>query len=716
MSTKINIENILKKGVLYMIPLFFLLFSFGSEFFKFFVLVLFFPALTLLLIYFKKYPLKDNFKFYTYEKLIVLFVLLSFFSSMLSQNKFSAFFGDFNNHLFSFLTIFFSVVLFLLLARAKDLFSLKDKFLKVFLYSSIGLFVYKIVTSFIPAFNFFKFTTEDLIIIASLNILLFAPLFFGNFFSKSQNKFVKYFLLLLFFLITIVFHKPLFFIFAIAFLIQGMLIDKKILLSSFRKRFSLLIVIVFFFGIILSIGSENVYKIGEENLNRSASFKIVLSSIKTDFLFGVGLGSYSDYLSLHRPYELNYEDNWQLRFKNSHSFVCNLPPTVGFLASVSFILFLAFLLYISYKSAVLYKKKDNDYQFISSLGAFVFVVFLPFLTIFSFLSFLLFWFFLALFLNNVLSSGYYKNSGFLIRNTNNIFQILFYLAVFMWFLIIAFSVKFLIADVYSKNINEESIQKAIYFNPSFEEYPITLSKIYLERAKLELKNANKDYGAIARDVDEAKKWAEKAIAINPNSVISYETLGIIYRDIANYSSNGEVFAIGPLVKAFSLEPTNPVLATEIGKLYLLQGDKVNCEAREGALGCNENALKYFNIAHSLKSDYSDASLGLAKVMIVNNNNREAIDLLEKLKKDEFSNSKIYFELGRAYFNMNNDRLAIENFQKSLLFDSNNSNALYSLAITYDRMGDKESAFLYYKKTQDLNPGNLELMQKINEFE
>ena len=235
-----------------------------------------------------------------------------------------------------------------------------------------------------------------------------------------------------------------------------------------------------------------------------------------------------------------------------------------------------------------------------------------------------------------------------------------------------------------------------------EEYHIALSKIYLEKAKSELKKANKDYGYIAINIDEAKKWAEKAISINPYSVVPYETLGIIYRDIANYSSNGEVFAIAPLEKAFSLEPSNPVLATEIGKLYLLQKN-------------NDESLKYFNKAYSLKNDYVDASLGLAKVMIENNNNREAIELLDRIKAEDFNNSKIYFELGRAYFNMKNNSSAIENFQRALLFEPNNSNALYSLAVVYERMGDSESAYLYYKKTQDLNPGNIELMKKLQEI-
>ncbi len=715
MDSKLNIENILKKGFFYLIPLFFLLFTFGSDFFKFFILIFFFPLLIFLFVYFKKASPLKNLHIRTYEKILGLFLLLIFFSSTLAQNKFSAFFGDYNNHLFSFIAICVSIFFFLYISRSEEFFSEKNNFLKVFLYSSTLLFIYKIVSSFQPALNFFKFSTEDLLIVSSLNILLFTPLLFSDFFSKKQAGFVKYFLLLLLFLSSVVFYKPLFIALIFALFLQLSLVQKEVLYSSFKRKSSLLVVLVFFFGVILSIGSDNIYKIGEGNLDRASSIKLVTSSLKTNFLFGVGMGSYPDYLSLHRPLELNYKNNWQIRFSNSSSFFFNLPITVGFFASLSFLFFIVLLLTLAFRLFKNYKKESVNYLFISGLGVFVFVLFLPFLTTFSYLTFVLFWFFLAFFLSINQKNSQLEKKNILIANPANMFRVAYFLLIFSWLLIVVFSAKFLIADIYSKTNTEKSILKAIYFNPNIEEYHITLSKIYLEKAKLELNKVNKDYGAIARDIDEAKKWAEKAIAINPNSVVAYETLGIIYRDIANYSSNGEIFAIGPLLKAFSLEPSNPVLATEIGKLYLLQNDKVDCGPADESMGCNENALKYFNIAHSLKNDYSDASLGLARVMIANNNNREAIDLLENIADINFNNSRVYFELGRAYFNMNNDSSAIENFQRSLLFDPNNSNSLYSLALTYDRMGDKESAFLYYKKTQDLNPGNIELMQKVQEF-
>ena len=692
----------LKKGVFFLIPLFFLLFTFGSDFFRFFLFIFSLSLFVVFGIYFKKYFRLNFFQVYTHEKILGLFLLLIFFSSILSTNKYYSFFGSPGNGVYSFFVIFFGFIFFLFFVRERFVYNSRYEILKFLFYSTIFIFLYKVFSSFFRFFDFFDFKTVDLLILASVNIILFLPLLSSEYFSEKLKKIIIYFLAFLFFLISLVFFKPLFFLFFVLVVFEIILLNKNYLSFVFKKRLIFSLVFLFLFGLILSSSEVNNYKIKSDNLSLFYSTRITRASLSDNFLFGSGLGSYSDIFSVYRPSALNYIQNWQQRFSNSYSFFCNLPSTVGFFASTSFLFFIIYLFFAYFKSLKIFKENKKSNAFISFLSLGLFSASLPFLITFSYFSFFLFLFSLGFSLNYLLHSGYLSGNILIVKNRNNNFLVLFLFFVFILFLVFSFSIKYLLADFYSQSKNENGFLKAESLNPNNSEYDLFLSKIYLNKAKKELSSPNKDYGLIAKNVDEAKKYAEKAISINPYSVIPYQSLGIIYRDIANYSTNGELFAINPLLKAFSLEPSNPVLATEIGKLYFLQKDL-------------DNALKYFNIAFSLKNNYSEASLGLARVMIENNNNKKAIEVLDKLKVDNFDNSQLFFELGRAYFNINNIREAIDNFQKAVLFDPNNSNALYSLALSYEKIGDKESAFLYYKKTQDLNPGNLELLKKVNEL-
>lgn len=698
-----NFKKKLKYGGLYLVPLFFLLFSFGSDFFKLFCLIAFIPLLILISIFLKKHHLKKNIYLEKHEKALLLFIVFSFISVLLSGNFSLAFFGAYGNHIYSFVSIFIFLIFIIFLSKAEKAKEEYFPFLKIFFYSVSVLFLYKVISSFFPAFLYFKFSTEDLLVIASLALITVLPLLKEGVFLKKEKTYIYFFSIFLFFLISVVLYKPLFLLFSLVFIIQLILIHKDNLKKLLKNKSVVPVIVIFLLGAALSVNSENVYKIKSDNLNLADSLKITLNLETDNFFFGGGPHTYSEFFSQKRLSDTNYSKNWQIRYNNSFSFFLNLPPTLGVLATLSFLyfVFLLFKLALSGLNIFLKNRKEDNY-FISFFGAFLFVLFLPFLITFSYITFFLYAIFISFYLSYAGREKYYLSSPLIVRNKNNTFQVFFIVLILSWTLVLAYSFKYLIADTYSQKKSEDSLKKAIELNPNIQEYHVFLSKIYFNRAKSELAKANKDYGLIAKFVSEAKDSAQRAIEVSPNSVLAYETLGIIYRDFANYSSNGENFAIEPLKKAFSLEPTNPVLATEIGKLYLMLKD-------------TEEALYYFNKAYSLKEDYHDARLGIAKAMIENNNQREAIAILESLQDVSQNKSQVYFEIGRAYFNMNNLDSAITNFERSLFFDIENSNSLYSLAISYEKKNDLERALFYYEKSLYLNPGNSELILKVNEL-
>ncbi|PLX21044.1 hypothetical protein C0584_04650 [Candidatus Parcubacteria bacterium] len=697
MKKNFNLKNIFKEGT-FLIPLFFLGLSFGTDFFKFFLISLFLPIFVFYV--FKKQGLHlKKIKLYTHERLISLFLLLLFFSSLLSDNIFSSFFGDFQNHLSSFFVIFFSFLFLVVFSRSGII--NHEKSIKITLYSAYFLLVYKIISSFFPVIEYFYFNTEELLIIFSVVILFFTPLFYSEHLSSSDKKYLKIFLAIVFFLISLVLYKPLFILFLVAFSFQFYIFHKDQKKKVLSKKNILLVSLIFLFALFLSFGSENSFNIKDRNLDLRSSAKISGSSIKSDFLFGAGLGSYSEYFSLHRPADLNYSSDWQKRYKKSFSFFFDLIPETGTLATVSFLVFSVYILYILF--SLVKKTHKDDYLLSSLMGASLFLILLPFISTFSYITLFVYCSFLAFFFSYLYRGEYLLLKPQVLNVKANFLQFVFFTLVFAWLFLFAYNVKYLIADSYSSNPDKDSLLKAVKYNDHFEEYYLSLSKIYLNNAKLELQKSNKDYSLIAQNIDNSKKMAEKALEINSKSVIPFESFGIIYRDFSNYANDGEELAIGALSSALALEPSNPVLATEIAKLYL-------------ALSQNDEALKYFNKALSLKSDYHEASLGVAQVMIRNNNNVEAIDLLESLLGKTGNNSQIYFEQGRALFNIGKNEQAIERFEKSILFDPQNSNSLYSLAIALEKKGDKLTALKYYKKVLDLNPTNIELIKKVKDLE
>ncbi|OGZ18439.1 MAG: hypothetical protein A2Z68_01865 [Candidatus Nealsonbacteria bacterium RBG_13_38_11] len=151
--------------------------------------------------------------------------------------------------------------------------------------------------------------------------------------------------------------------------------------------------------------------------------------------------------------------------------------------------------------------------------------------------------------------------------------------------------------------------------------------------------------------------------------------------------------------AVNLEPTNPILITELGKLYFLSNDI-------------ERAKESFNRAKELKPDYIEASVQLA-LLYETDNPKEAISQMEALAASFPSNVEALFQLGRLYLNNNQTDKAIVQFEKAIQIFPEHSNSLYSLGLAHQRKGDTEKALFYYNKVLELNPGNADVMEKIS---
>jgi tetratricopeptide (TPR) repeat protein len=252
----------------------------------------------------------------------------------------------------------------------------------------------------------------------------------------------------------------------------------------------------------------------------------------------------------------------------------------------------------------------------------------------------------------------------------------------------------------------QGLEKAVKLNPGQAQYKIILARVYLNQALEEMEKPieKRDQNLISENVFQAIVYVkgeagQGASELAPNQVAAWETMGMIYRDIRGVAAGAEEWAIKSFEKAIELEPTNPVLRTELGKLYV-ETNKARAE---------------FEKAIELKPDYIDARLQIVFSYEREENFSEAIRRAEKVAISYPFNVEVLFQLGRLYFNNERVDEAISQFQKVVQILPSHSNALYSLGVAYESIGKKELALQMFQLVLEMNPSNEDVRAKVEEL-
>ncbi|MFH1036994.1 MAG: tetratricopeptide repeat protein, partial [Patescibacteria group bacterium] len=294
-----------------------------------------------------------------------------------------------------------------------------------------------------------------------------------------------------------------------------------------------------------------------------------------------------------------------------------------------------------------------------------------------------------------------------------------------------FGARFYIADsVYAKAFLAEDettqisyLEKAASLNPYRIQYKILLSRLYLAKVLREAgkSDAEQDMGKLSCDFSLAIAYArgltmskicvfpdasaeeqitiKGAVQISPNSAAALENLGIIYREVRLFTQGANELAIEAFSKAIELDPANPVLYTELGKLLLA--------------GKLDDAKKNFDKAAELKPNYPDAVIQQALLLEGEGSLNDAVTKLENLAASNPFDAEVLFQLGRMYYNNNRADEATSILQRVVFLFPNYSNAHYVLGIIYSSKGEKDSAIAEFEKVLELNPGNQDVIDKIN---
>lgn len=421
------------------------------------------------------------------------------------------------------------------------------------------------------------------------------------------------------------------------------------------------------------------------------SYQVSAAAWRDNFLFGQGPDTYAYAVSRYRSLEFNNDFFWYLRFMSAGTFAAELMAASGLAGLLAWLSLMAISLY-----AIKTIKFPEYYP--RRLRSFFIALWLFFLALGWFYSLniilLFFWFaFVSLWLA---WSGSGEKSYF------NFGTAWLPGMAAVWLLGLAYMAPMLGAEMlFARGQDSQTIKGAIAWNQNRYQYYTALAKSYQQEA-LALAGQKEKAAAYAELSNLSLAAARQAMYIAPQSVVPAETLAMIYRDLGQYSDDSALYAIEEFGETIRLEPTNPVLHLELGKLYY----------RRGAYS---EAIKYLGEAARLKDNYYNAELYLAKARVSSGMYDEAMFLLDKWIEERPS-AELYYEQGRALVGRKEWGAAEEKLRQAVSMEPLYSNALFLLAITLETLDKPDEALFYLKKVEQLNPDNEEVRGRINRLE
>lgn len=456
-------------------------------------------------------------------------------------------------------------------------------------------------------------------------------------------------------------------------------------------------------------------------LDISNSLQITKDSLKKYPLFGSGPETYSYLFSRYRDPSFNQSEHWALRFNQGSSFVLELFATTGVLPSLSYLAMIFYFLFYSVRKIMQLRiEADEDgynNEILIGLWSMLLVlIVLEFMFPVSIVLRFLFWLVAGLilsYLNNIFKGSLFRK--FIFSSESKIRKFItpfLFLVISCWAILAGYELRFWLADItYAKVISSNSVENrerdligVIGLNKHRGSFYATLAKHYLNLARSEMQKSEgeKSLEVINDNINKSISTVQSGIEIAPNSVVLYETLGMIYRAMSAVAGNTGPLAKEAFAKASELEPSNPVLKTELGKSMFASHEL-------------DKAIITLKEAIELKEDYYDAHFNLARVLIQKSENVQAVELLDKIE-GEINNPEFYYERGRANFNIKNYDKAISDFKIVINNVPLHSNALYSLGLALSEKGENDEALVYLNKALIINPNSEALKSLIASIE
>jgi hypothetical protein len=361
----------------------------------------------------------------------------------------------------------------------------------------------------------------------------------------------------------------------------------------------------------------------------------IFKNVRTAFL-GTGPGTFLTAFTRLRPIGLNFTPLWNIRFSSSSNEILTILTTTGLLGFLAFI-FPFIKTYSTNKSSIKDYPANKD-QFtvfsqiilVTSFIAFFLVPSNVVLLTLSFLS-------LVMVTMNLKVQGNSKIRDVIINlvaapkdgttsaTANAILPWIYstlslVLLGLFWFFAGRMYTAALITQKAITTINSEGIKS---YNYQAQAYSLDSTnptyRINFAQTSLALANSlaqkedlsDQDKQDLTQLVEQSIREAKNATQLDPNSVIAWENLASIYRQLINFAEGASDWTIASYSQAINLDPTNPALRLDLGGVLLTLKDY-------------DGAINFFQQAVDRKSDWANAHYNLSTAYKDNKNFTKAL--------------------------------------------------------------------------------------------
>jgi len=452
------------------------------------------------------------------------------------------------------------------------------------------------------------------------------------------------------------------------------------------------------------------------------SWTVGAQGVKDNLIIGSGPSTFDYLFNKFKPQTFleNPGTLWRLRLDRAGSHIAETLGTAGILGTLFYLVLLGvfFLLFYFFLANLKTKDKDNnEKEMVSGIKLIAIPLLAGVLCLFLAQIFyyqnttLAFSFWLVLGLGILSLNPESKKKEFSFSDFPEIGLVL---SICFWVILIGFVFiyfglgKYYLADTYYRDylekptINTEKLEQAARLASQRSTYHIVLARDYLSRFNEEMAKEAPEPQVVANMAALALQEAKRAAEMSPNRIAAQETLSVVYRDIQGVAQGALEWSLKSFEDAVRLEPKNPALLTEFGKLVASSNDI-------------ERAKQLFQEAINMKGDYLDAHLQLALLTEAEDKPEEAQAILENAVLLNPQSVEAHFQLGRVYYNNDENERAKVEFTAALSIFPNHSNSLYSLALIEERLGNQDEADQLFEKVLELNPGNADVIEKLKGY-
>jgi len=412
-------------------------------------------------------------------------------------------------------------------------------------------------------------------------------------------------------------------------------------------------------------------------------------------LFGAGPGSFGEEWLKHRDRSINDTLFWSVDFTSGIGQIPTSFVTTGVIGALAWLAFFALLLYFGVRSLLMRLPSDPWARFVSVssfIGA-LYVLTLAVLALPGPVTYAVGFLLIGLFIASLSTSE--DRTLVFSQNPRVGFVIVF---LFTLLVLASLGAAYVLVERYTADLAygqataaiqrgdldgaERAVSRAITLAPSDHAYRagtvVSLARMnqIANDTTLTPKTAQEQFQTVLSNAIAA---GAAATAIGPNDYQNWAALGNVYGSLVPLKVSGAYEnARDAYARAIALAPTNPVLPFIMAQI-------------EQSNGNTEGAEAYLEDAVTLKRDYTQAILALARLKIEAGKTEEALQAAEAAAYWAPNDPGVLFQAGLLRFAAGDTLGAIEALSRAVQLNPQYANAHFFLGVMYSLTGDYERA-------------------------